>query len=246
VKADASDCCQQAKTDSPKQDCGSCCLSCLTVAPPQQPVTAETQPINPDRQIVFVVQGLTCPAVKGIGCGQMLAPVLERLDKIDGVGASLANYTGTMIRIAVADVSNREKVADRVSKELASGQPARLKGDELVTALRKEEWRELKRIGELSAIEYRTLAVDWLKAFSNAEKLDRGVTDKLLNAADEEWDRLAKAAEAKKVPLHKTDWRERCGQLATAVTGRAKELLTPEQFERMRKAMAERLGGSRP
>jgi hypothetical protein len=40
--------------------------------------------------------------------------------------------------------------------------PTRLTGEELEQALEREEWRELDRVGELSAIECRTLALRWL------------------------------------------------------------------------------------
>lgn len=72
--------------------------------------------IDADRQIVFQVEGLICPAVKGIGCGHMLQGVLASLDKIDGVQASSANYTGTMIRVSMTPATNRDKVIEAVRK----------------------------------------------------------------------------------------------------------------------------------
>jgi hypothetical protein len=63
------ECCEQGtKADAPKQ-------TSKTVDPAADPA----------RQIVFRVEGLACPAVKGIGCGHMLQGVLASLDKHDGV-----------------------------------------------------------------------------------------------------------------------------------------------------------------
>lgn len=42
--------------------------------------------------------------------------MLERLDKIEGVAASSANHTGTMIRVTVKAVTEREKLAAIVIK----------------------------------------------------------------------------------------------------------------------------------
>jgi len=102
-----------------KSDC------CQQVTEPASTKPAPVQGNDPDKQMVFKVEGLTCPAVRGIGCGHMLRPVLASLDKIDGVEASSSNYTGTLIRIAVTITADRDRVAERVSKALAEkgGEP---------------------------------------------------------------------------------------------------------------------------
>jgi hypothetical protein len=45
-------------------------------------------------------------------------------------------------------------------------------------ALDKEQWRETLRVGELSAIEFRAMAMYRIKTFAQAEKLDKETTDK--------------------------------------------------------------------
>ena len=140
---------------------------------------------DPDKQIVFKVEGLRCPAVKGIGCGHMLHPLLAALDKIDGVQASSTNYTGTMIRITVTSVDDRAKVAERVREVLGENRPLALAGDDFKLALEKKHWRETWRVGELSAIEFRAMALYRIKTFAQAEKLDKVTTDKLTKMADE-------------------------------------------------------------
>src|SRR5262245_13996529 len=72
--ADGSSCC----ADGLK----SCCRACASAfagdgeeagaeEPAAEPAKA-AKPADPDREVVFRAQGLTCPAVKGIGCGHML------------------------------------------------------------------------------------------------------------------------------------------------------------------------------
>jgi hypothetical protein len=230
-RCDESACCQQAKTAVPKQS----------------GKTGAT-PVDPDRQIVFKVDGLACPAVKGIGCGHMLQGVLASLDKIDGVGASSANYTGTMIRVSVGSEPDRGKVAARVQKVLTdkANKAVRLVGGEFKRALAREEWREAARIGELSAIEFRTLALHRVKTFAKAEKLDKKAADKLVEIAEQQWARICKEAKNDGA-TQPEDWRERTLAAFPAFLEQAKEVLTTEQVERFQRALMDPCcGGDAP
>src|SRR5262245_37136372 len=81
-------------------DASGCCPPAGASDAPEPASSDGARPVDPERQIVLAVEGLTCPAVKGIGCGHMLRPVLASLDTVSGVTASAANYTGTMLRIS--------------------------------------------------------------------------------------------------------------------------------------------------
>lgn len=170
--------------------------------------------------------------------------MLERLDKIDGVEASAANHTGTMICITVKGGADREKVAEAVQKDLAADKrnPTRITGDGLTKALKDEEWRDIARIGQLSATEFRKLNLDRVKAFAEAEKLDKDVADKLLKLAETEWDRHVKEADTKDgvQPPHRTDWRGQCGAFAKVLVEKSKGLLTEEQRDRLGKSLTSR------
>src|SRR5690349_2406780 len=104
-----------------------------------------------------------------------------------------------MIRISVIAAASREKVAEVVQKDLAmeNQKAVRLQGDELKKALREENWRVKERVGELSAIEFRTLALDRVKVFARTEKLADGAAGRLIELAGKEWDRLAETTETK-------------------------------------------------
>ena len=234
-----------AKADSVKADC------CKKPEPKTETKAdccekpkADAKPGDPARQIVFAVEGLTCPAVKGIGCGHRIAPVLDRLDKIDGVEASSANYTGTMLCITVKAGADREKVAEAVQKDLAMDKrtPTRTTGDGLTKALKDEEWRGIDRIGQLSATEFRKLNLDRVKAFTDEEKLNKDVVDKLLKLAEEEWDRMAKAVDTTEgsKPPHKADWKGRCEEFAKVLVEKSKEMLTADQRDRLGKSLTSR------
>ena len=182
--------------------------------------------------------------MQGIGCGHRLGPVLRRLDQIDGVEASSANYTGTLLRISAKSGANREQVANAVEGDLTANKrsPSRLQADEMRKALSGEIWRGVHEIGQLSAIEFRKLNLGWVMAFAKAEKLDEKVSDKLLKVAESQW-LAAQQASAKEADLlpHQIDWRNRCTQFAEAVAQRSTEWLTPDQCQRLRQSAASRL-----
>jgi len=104
--------------------------------------------------------------------------VLAQLDKVEGVGRSYANHTGNMVRVSLNTAADPEKVAEQVAKILTADKrnPTRLMRDEFTHALDKEQWREGERVGELSAIEFRTLGLRQLKTFAEIEKLDEKTT----------------------------------------------------------------------
>lgn len=235
VNSDKSECCPSDKTE--------CCQQEDKADTPRQ---TTVQGSDPEKQIVFKVEGLRCPAVKGIGCGHMLRPVLAALDKIDGVQASSTNYTGTMIRVSVTSATDRNKVADDVRKVLDENKPTAVVGEELKTALDKEQWRETGRVGELSAIEFRTMALYRIKTFAQAEKLNKETTDKLMKMLENHWERLAQEAKKEKA-TRPEDWGNRCKKSIPAFLGRAKEVLSDEQVERFKKMlMTPCRGGDRP
>jgi hypothetical protein len=231
-----------AKADSPKSDC------CDKPDPKADSVKADccekpkaaTQQGDPTRQVIFKVEGLTCPAVKGLGCGHRLAPVLARLNKIGGVEKSFSNRTGTMVRISVGPSADRDKVAAAVSEDLTkdSRKPVLLAGDDLKQALVKEEWSSP---GDLSAIEFRTFALHRVKTFADAEKLDKEASSKLVKIAEQQWERMAKGGDCCGKLKQPGDWLAQFKQFATSVPDQAKELLTAEQVERLRQVLTKRL-----
>jgi hypothetical protein len=226
---------------SETSDGSECCPQETKAAVPKKADKTDARPIDPGRQIVFKVEGLTCPAVKGIGCGHMLQGVLASLDKLDGVEASSANYTGTMIRISAAPETDRDKVAEGVRKVLneEDRKAVRLAGDELKRAVEQEEWRGAGRIGELSAIEFHTLALHRVKTFAKAEKLDKKTADKLVEIAEQHWERVSKEAKADGA-TRPEDWGKRIRASLSVFLERAKGVLTAEQVERFEQTLTGR------
>ncbi len=203
---------------------------------------SEPESVDVSSEIVFAVEGLTCPAVEGIGCGHRLGPVLERLDSIEGVAKASANHTGTMIRIALKSQSKLDELAEIVAKDLVAEnfQPRRMTGDETRNLLAQQTWRGTERIRELTAIEFRQLALRAIGEFSKSENLTEEITAKLRQSAEKQWDRLANDAEPKdsgKLP-NETDWQERFREFANAFFEEARPMLTDSQFSRLKSLAA--------
>src|SRR5260221_12157208 len=97
----------------------------------------------PANDVMFKVGQLQCPLVNGVGCGHLLAPRMDQLNHLDGVGGSFSNWTGTLIRVTVLPNTDREAVADRVQKFLAAdGQkPVPVSGQQLASSLKCHESR---------------------------------------------------------------------------------------------------------
>ena len=172
--------------------------------------------------------------------------MLARFDKIDGVEKSLANRTGTMVRVSLTPKANREKVAMEVQRILTDQRrkPVLVKGDDLKAALAKEEWFETGRVGELSNIEFSILALRGrVKRFAQTEKLDKAATEKLVKIAEHQWNRFNARSEKdkdKQVDKNK-DQEARAEKLARAVTEEAKGLLTAQQSQKLQKTILDGL-----
>src|SRR5713226_7212529 len=78
------DCSSATAVDSDKSECCSSdkSLCCEQDDRADSQMRTPVQGNDPDKQFGFRVEGLRCPAVKGIGCGHLLHPVLASLDKI--------------------------------------------------------------------------------------------------------------------------------------------------------------------
>jgi hypothetical protein len=89
--------------------------------------------------------------------------VLARLGQIDGVEGSYANESGTLIRLSLRPGADPERVAAEarriLSEQVEDRTAVRLEGGEASAALRREEWRDERRVAESVAAEMRPAEV---------------------------------------------------------------------------------------
>lgn len=218
---------------------GTCCAvppdeSAATGSAPQ---TQPAEPIDLTREIVFKVESLQCPAVKGVGCGSMLAPVLAQLDHVAGVSRSFSNWTGTQVRISTAPGVDRDGVAERVGSLLSRDQrqPVRVEKRQLSEVLRAEHWYSATGLVDLSSYEFHSIARRRLAAFADAERLDPERREKLLKLVDSLWERSAQGLDlpGPGSEAYGQYWHTRLDQFIGAYSERARDVLTPEQVEKL-------------
>lgn len=223
----SADCCQVGSNASPQK----------SDAPPQLISTTQRAPINAAHELLFKVAQLRCPLVIGVGCGHLLAPTMAQVNRIEGVSQSYSNWTGTILRISARPGADRDAVAERVLAFLAAdGQdPGRVQGAEVATSLRNEDWRDLSRITDLSSYEFKTVAKRRINAFADNEKLDSTQREKLLNIVDGLWDKSGVGLGSPRLDAaeYAAYWQNRREKFVAAYLERARELLTPEQVQRL-------------
>ena len=164
--------------------------------------------------------------------------MLEQLAKVDGVKTAMANHAGSHVRVALSDDADSDAVAEELTTILnkEGRKPKPVTGNELVTLIESEKWRDSERIGELSEIEFRTVFARRVKQFTEQGDFTEDVTAKLIKFSEEVLaDTPATTTE--------TDWGEFCGGLASQMLEKAKEILTEQQLEDLRKKLEARVIG---
>jgi hypothetical protein len=208
-----------------------------SAAAANRPQKQSLAPVDPAREIVFNIQNLQCPAVEGVGCGSMLAPVLARIDRVEGVSRGFCNWTGTRLRISAAPGSDRNNVAERVQALLAGEghEPVRAEGKEFIEALQGEDWHSADRLVDLSSYEFRTIAKRRIAALADAEGLDPGRRERLMSLADQLWDRSAEGLDrpGSDPGAYGQYWRARLDRFVGAYMKRARDVLSPDQLEKL-------------
>lgn len=166
--------------------------------------------------------------------------MLARLDEIDGVERTQANHAGTLVCVLLNASTEKRQVADAVLRVLTEEKraPVRLAGADLHQALAKEQWRDASQVGELFAIEFRTLVARRVKAFAKSEQLSTELAEQLVKVAEDVFDEFAETAtDLTNEQADAATWANRRAKFASALVERAKQLLPDEQLERLRKAM---------
>ncbi len=152
--------------------------------------------------------------------------MLEQLDKVQGVDSSMANHSGSLVRIRIDDVANPDEVAAELEQILQEQKrkPKQLSGEDLARAIRDEQWRSKETVGQLSEIEFRTIFTRQVEEFAASPGLNDETKTKLINMSSQV---LAEMPE----PTQDTNWAEYCKDLATRMGEKAKDLLNAEQLE---------------
>jgi hypothetical protein len=138
------------------------------------------------RVVVLESDSYGCGAVEGLGCGLAIAPVLETMDRLDGVAESSVSWDGRTFRIEFARGADPERVAAEAA-ELLEGEaccvtPPRGKAKPGTP----DEWFDSRRTVALSRHEADVLAAEFVEAVSAETALDAEASERLHAVTREE------------------------------------------------------------
>ena len=164
--------------------------------------------------------------------------MLVQLDKIDGVASAMTNRSGTLIRIRMADPSKAEKVTERFAAIMKKRgrKPKPVSGEAAAEAIRDEEWRDARSVGELSEIEFRTVFARRVRQFIESASLDEKTSSNLLEVSEQV---LAESPSRSEGYERSKFWRN----LADRMLEKSAGILTSDQLEELKKRLIARIRG---
>ena len=209
------------------------------------PSAGQKAPFNEGREVLFKVESLGCPLVGGVGCGHLLAPVIGKINALEGVDETFTNWSGQEIRVVTCCAMERDATAKRVEALLSAQKqkPQRIGEEaELEKRIKAQDWFGAQKVGELTAFEFRTVARQRAGAFALKEKLSDATKEKLLAIVERQWEKHGTLADT--LPSDEEGygnyWNSRLAAFKAAVATEAREILTAEQFENLKTTLAAR------
>ena len=172
-----------------------------------------------------------CGAAEGLGCGLAIAPVLEKIDALEGVAGSSTSWDGRTFRIDVEPGADPERVAAEAAA-LLEGEaccvvPARGQAD----PSGPQEWFDAEETVALSRHEAGVIAADLAAAVAAEVPLEPALAERLHAVLLEELELAFERAHAAGGGVHRL-----FEQLPTAwprLETRLAEFLTSAQAERV-------------
>lgn len=155
------------------------------------------------RFVVIESDSYGCGAVDGLGCGLAIAPVLDKMDQLDGVAGSSVSWDGKYFRIEVLPGFDPDRVATAASSML-EGEAC------CVTAPRgqarpgaPDQWFNSKQTLALSRHEAEVLASDFATEVAAEVALDAKTSERLHVVLHEELERAFERAHAAGGGVHR-------------------------------------------
>jgi hypothetical protein len=126
-----------------------------------------------------------CGAVDGLGCGLAIAPVLERIDQLEGVEESSVSWDGRRFRIAVSRSADRDLIAAEAAA-LLEGDACCVMAPRGEAGQAPDRWFDASETVALSRHEASVIAADIAAEVEAEVPLDSETRSKLLHVLNEE------------------------------------------------------------
>lgn len=191
------------------------------------------------RYVVLESESYGCGAAEGLGCGLAIAPVLHRIDELEGVAESSVSWDGRYFRIQVLPGAEPDRVA--------AAAEAMLEGEACcVTTSRgkaapgqPDQWFNEEQTVALSWHEAVVIASHYATAIATEVALEHDAAQRLHEVLREELERAFEQAHAAGGGVHRL--REQLPAAWPRFEARLAEFLTREQSEQVSAIIARKL-----
>lgn len=191
------------------------------------------------RFVLLESESYGCGAAEGLGCGLAIAPVLHRIDDIEGVAESSVSWDGRLFRIEVLPGVDRERVVAEASA-LLEGEPCCVTASRgKATPAQPDHWFNEEQTVALSRHEAGVIASDFFTRIAAEITLDDDLAERLQAVLREELERSFEQAHASAGGVNRL-W-EQLPAAWPRFEARIAEFLTPEQSEQVSAILAREL-----
>ncbi len=137
-----------------------------------------------------------CGAAEGLGCGLAIAPVLHRMDELEGVADSRVSWDGHTFRIEILPGADADRVAAAAAALLEGEACCVVAPRGKAAAAPPEQWFDEEGTLELSRHEAGVIAADFSSEVSAEVGLEPGDAERLRSVLREELERAFERAHA--------------------------------------------------
>ena len=192
------------------------------------------------RYVLLESESYVCGAAEGLGCGLAIAPVLEKIDALEGVAGSSTSWDGRTFRIEVEPGADPELVG-REAAALLEGEaccvvPARGKA----ASEGPEKWFDAEETVALSRHEASVIAADFAAKVAAEVPLESATAERLHAVLLEELELAFERAHAAGGGVHRL-W-EQLPSAWPRLEARLAEFMTKEEAERVTAVLSRELG----
>src|SRR5262245_13196648 len=162
------------------------------------PASDATQP-----RFVFLKADYGCGAADGLGCGLAIAPVLERIDALDGVTESSTSWDGQSFRIEVEPGADADAVAAAAAALLEGDATCVSASHGPAAAGEPGRWYNAAQTVALSRHEAGVIASDWSAEIESEVSLEPAKAQRLRDVLREELEGAFERAHAAGGGVHR-------------------------------------------
>jgi hypothetical protein len=192
------------------------------------------------RTVLLESASYGCGAADGLGCGLAIAPVLHRIDALDGVAGSSVSWDGRTFRIEIEPGADPEQVGAAAAALLEGEACCVTESRGKAAPGEPDRWYDEEGTLALSRHEASVIAAHYSSVIAAEVALEPATAERLHTVLREELERAFEQAHAEGGGVHRL--MEQLPESWPRFEARMAELLTPEQLDRVTTIVGRELG----